>query len=175
MNSSWARLVAFTVIVIAAASGLSACSSPPAADPGDGTGHTHIMDSEIATVNGLAPVGTPSVLKASVTVLDEMVNGVRHLVYRDTRAAGTRTPIHVHPSGGTTCLIYGEMTLFVEGLEPRIARAGDCYWMPADTPMYGYASGSGDSTFFDSFNLTAGQDEWTVVESGQQALNNNFG
>ncbi len=162
-------------VVIAAALGLAGCSSEPSPIPGGGSAHSHSSESGPATVNGLAPVGTPSVLNNSVTVLDEVVDGVRHLVYRDTRAAGTRSPIHVHPSGGTTCVISGEMTLFVEGLEPRIARAGDCYWMPADTPMYGYSSGSGAATFFDAFNLTAGQDEWIVVEPGEEALSHNFG
>ena len=173
--TSWTKSLAVCVLMVFATTALSGCSGVTTPDTSGGSTHTHSMENEFTTVNGLAPVGTPGALKSSVTVLDEMVTGVRHLVYRDTRAAGTRTPIHVHPAGGTTCLISGEMTLFVEGLEPRIARAGDCYWMPADTPMYGYASGSGDSTFFDSFNLTADQVEWIVVEPGEESLDNNFG
>lgn len=135
------------------------------------SGTVHDM---VTTVNGLEPVGTPSVLKQSTRVLDETADGIRHLVYREVRAAGTRSPIHIHSSGGVTCLISGEMTLFVEGLPPSVSRAGDCYWMPANTPMYGYASGTEDATFFDSFNLDPGEETWSVIELGQEELSGNF-
>jgi quercetin dioxygenase-like cupin family protein len=168
---------AFTVVVLASVTTftMTACSGPM---PSDHSTMTHASDPKydmVTTVNGLAPVGTPSVLQQSEKEVDETVNGVRHLVYRDVRAAGTLSPIHVHPSGGITCMISGEMTLFLEGLPPRVARAGDCYGMPANTPMYGYASGTEDATFFDSFDLAPGEEEWDVVEVGQEGLNDNFG
>jgi quercetin dioxygenase-like cupin family protein len=168
---------AFSVVVLASVTtfAMTACSGPV---PSDHSTMTHASGTDhdmVTTVNGLAPVGTPSVLQQSVKEVDETAHGVRHLVYREVRAAGTRSPIHVHPSGGITCIMSGEMTLFLEGLPPRVAQSGDCYWMPPNTPMYGYSSGSTDATFFDSFDLAPGEEEWDVVEVGQEGLNDNFG
>ena len=42
---------------------------------------------------------------------------------RSVRDQGTRSPIHVHPHGGQTCVVAGEMSLYLDG-EPGIQKAG---------------------------------------------------
>ncbi|MCX6416032.1 MAG: cupin domain-containing protein [Actinobacteria bacterium] len=93
-----------------------ASPSPPAAD--------------VTLINGQIPPAPATRLDESTTLLDVVDEGLQHLVYRDTRSPGTRSPIHVHPNGGTTCVLSGQMTLYLQGSEPQVANDGECYWMP---------------------------------------------
>ncbi len=153
------------------AGGLSACTSTPVAEPT----HSHNMMDAPTTVNGLAPIGEARVLATSTRLIDETTDGIRHLVYRDVRAVGTRAAIHMHPYGGSTCVLSGEVTIYIEGKEPQTAGAGDCYWMPIDTPMYAYNSGTVDAVFFDTFNIPPDAEPWVVIEPGMEDQAQNFG
>lgn len=140
---------------------LSAAPSPPAAD--------------VTTINGEVPPGIPTAVDESVTLLDVVDSGIQHLVYRDTRSPGTRSPIHEHPYGGTTCVISGEMTLYLEGSEPQLAREGECYWMPPGLPMTGVNTGVDFAVMIDNFAVVPGQPVWFVIEPGQEGAIDEFG
>jgi hypothetical protein len=113
--------------------------------------------------------GVPSTPKSSLSstlLLDRVPDGEMELsVFLTRRAANTRTPIHKHDSGGVTCVIQGESTLFVEGFEPLKVVAPNCYYMPSGVRMVGYNSGNTDSILYDIFKGKKGFSYWTVVES----------
>ena len=100
--------------------------------------------------------------------------GNEAIVARTTRAPGTRTPLHLHEHGGTTCVLEGEMTLFMEGERPRRAVAGECYFMPAGKAMAGANTGTVNAVMLDVFTVPAGKPVWTVVESAGRELQNQF-
>lgn len=95
-------------------------------------------------------------------------------VARTTRAPGTRTPLHLHEYGGSTCVLEGEMTLFLEGAEPRRAVAGQCYYMPAGKAMAGVNTGTVNAVMLDTFLVPLGMPVWTVVETAGRELQNQF-
>lgn len=140
---------------------LSPAPSPPTAD--------------VTTINGAVPPGTPTAVDESVTLLDVIDSGIQHLVYRDTRSPGTRSPIHEHPYGGTTCVISGEMTLYLEGSDPQLASEGECYWMPPGRPMTGVNTGVDFAVMIDTFAVVPGQPVWYVIEPGQEDAIDEFG
>ncbi len=155
-------------IVLAGCSGSStadevipAAPSPPPAD--------------ITTINGEVPPGEPTKVNVSQTLLDVVDEGLQHLVYQDTRQPGTRSPIHEHPYGGTTCVIAGQMTLYLEGSEPQVANQGDCYWMPPGLPMTGVSTGEDYAIMLDNFAVPPGEPVWWIVEPGESDLEENFG
>ena len=162
------------VRLTAAASGLMAVSIALSGCSFGTTSSEHAGHATVTTVNGSVPPGEPTKVTSSETVLDITEDGTRHLVFRDVRPVGTRSPIHEHPYGGMTCMVAGEMTLYLEGSEPQTAGPGQCYWMPPGLPMSGVNSGTGDAILYDMFNVPAGQPVWQVVETGQEHLQGNF-
>lgn len=149
----------------------SACA-PVTSDSGP---DAHAEHADLMTVNAKTPPGDPTTLLSDETVLDVTdADGMRHLVMRGVRAPGTRAPIHVHPFGGTTCVLEGQMTLYLEGSPEVTAKAGDCYWMPPGLPMSGGNTGSTNAVLHDIFTVPAGQAVWQVVERGQASMQGNF-
>lgn len=168
MRRSRRELGALAGVALAAAvvAGCSAESSSA-----DHEGH----DGEtVSTINGEIPPNEPTRVTESTTLVDVVEDGQRHLVFRDERPAGTRSPIHEHPYGGVTCMESGEMTLYLEGSEPQTAGPGECYWMPPGKPMTGVNTGDGEAVLFDIFTVPEGEAVWKVVEEGQQDLQENF-
>jgi len=100
--------------------------------------------------------------------------GNQFIVERTTRAANTRTPIHLHDHGGVTCVIEGEMTLYLEKSEPKRAVAGECYYMPADLMMAGFNSGTTNAVMHDMFTLPLGASIWRVVEKNAESYQDQF-
>ena len=94
---------------------------------------------------------------------------------RTVREKGTRSPIHVHPYGGQTCVISGEMSLYLEGTdEVKVAGPGECYWMPAGRRMSGVNSADSATFMIDTFVVPAGEQVWIVVEPGMEDSQNQF-
>lgn len=87
-------------------------------------------------------------------------------IHRTVRAPGTRAPIHFHDAGGATCVIEGEMTLYLPDTEPQRAVAGDCYYMPPGEPMSGVNTGTVDAVLLDIFTVPEGTPVWRVIEDG---------
>ena len=94
---------------------------------------------------------------------------------RSVRDKGTRSPIHVHPFGGQTCVVAGEMSLYLEGTdEIKRAGPGDCYWMPAGRRMSGVNSADTPTIMIDSFVVPKGEQVWIVVEPGMEDAQDQF-
>ena len=87
-------------------------------------------------------------------------------VLLNTRGPGTRSAIHSHDSGGVTCILKGQLTLFVEGKAPITRSAGDCYYMPSGLRMIAFNSGRESAVYYDYFNFKAGTNLLTVREGG---------
>lgn len=168
------RVATVSAIGLVASVLLAACSSPeqvdevipaPASPP----------PADVTTINGEIPPGTATKIDESITLLDVTDEGLQHLVYQDRRAPGTRSPIHEHPYGGTTCVLEGQMTLYLDGSEPQVANAGECYWMPPGRPMTGVSTGDVFALMLDNFQVPPGEPVWWVVEPGMEDVVDEFG
>ena len=94
---------------------------------------------------------------------------------RSVRDKGTRSPIHVHPFGGQTCVVSGEMSLYLEGTnEVKPAGHGDCYYMPAGRRMSGVNSADSVTIMIDTFVVPKGEQVWIVVEPGMEDAQGQF-
>lgn len=149
------------VVVIGASLALSICpSGTAAAEPSSPTG-------PVTTINGSVPPGIVLPLENRSTMLDTIQeDGNRVLVIQGIRKAGTRGPIHVHDSGGITCVLKGTATDFVEGHPPMPAPAGTCYYMPPNTPMSVANLGTEDVHLLDTFTLARGEPTIRILEPG---------
>lgn len=173
------RRLSVTAALVSAALVLAACASSGTSEPTSGdvtvTPAPSPPVADVTTINGQVPPGPATAVTESLTRLDIVDDNVQHLVYQDTREPGTRSPIHEHPYGGTTCVLSGQMTLFLEGSDPQVANAGDCYWMPPGLPMTGAATGTDYAVMIDTFAVPPGQPVWWVVEPGQEDISDEFG
>ena len=86
------------------------------------------------------------------------------------RAPRTRTPIHTHDSGGITCLVEGEMTLYVENQKPLRIQTPGCFYMPSGKRMIGYNSGRVVAVLYDTFEGPIDFSHWSVQEEGFMGL-----
>lgn len=173
VNSPCLAAVAAALVVLAN-TGLAGCSSDATVEEPSSARPTP-PPADVTTINGEIPPGPATKVDESVTLLDVVDDGLQHLVYRDTRSPGTRSPIHVHPYGGTTCVLSGQMTLYLQGSQPQVADEGQCYWMPPGLPMTGVSSGVDYAVMIDNFAVPPGEPVWWVVEPGQEGASDEFG
>jgi quercetin dioxygenase-like cupin family protein len=133
-------------------------------------------------VNGKIPPNTPTKTMFESRLLTEPQTdakgnktGMVLVTSRSVRDKGTRSPIHVHPFGGQTCVVSGEMSLYLDG-EPeiKVAGPGDCYYMPAGRRMTGVNSADTRTIMIDTFVVPAGDQVWIVVEPGMEDAQNQF-
>jgi len=102
---------------------------------------------------------------SSVLKIDHVKqNGRVTTVFLATREPGTRTAIHSHDDAGVTCIVQGEMTLYMEGVSPIRKQAGDCYYMPSGVRMIGVNSGKFVAKFYDFFNYKDTGSPFTIRE-----------
>lgn len=128
-------------------------------------------------INGKPLPMNPSKSMFETRVLEatEGLDGKVIITSRTVRQAGTRSPIHMHPQGGQTCVISGEMTLYMDGAEPQVAPEGSCYWMPPGRRMSGVNTAEGQATIMlDTFIVPVGTRVWEVVEPGFEDAQNQF-
>lgn len=127
-------------------------------------------------INGkpLPMVAAKSTSETIVLNTKEGLGDKELITFRTVRAKGTRSPIHMHPHGGQTCVLSGEMTLYLDGAEPLKASAGSCYWMPPNRRMSGVNTADGETIMLDSFVVPTGSDIWVVVEPGLGNTSNQF-
>ncbi|MSO87476.1 MAG: cupin domain-containing protein [Acidimicrobiia bacterium] len=119
------------------------------------------------TINGEAlPNQATMAFKSRELSREPSAPGMETVIVETIRKAGTRSPIHTHVFGGATCLVSGEMTLYLEGAEPAMATAGTCYFMPPDRLMSGVNSGTQTAVMHDIFTLPTGDPVWTIDEPG---------
>lgn len=119
----------------------------------------------VSTINGTVPPGVLLPLQDISTMIDTIdANGQRLYVIQGVRKPGTRSPIHVHEYGGHTCVLSGTMTDYMEGHEPMTVPAGQCYYMPPNTPMAAANLGTEDVRITDTFTLPPGAPTITVID-----------
>lgn len=179
------RCVSIAALVVAAAGCLSACSQESAPTVASATPSTFTPSDQavidemnalplVSTINGQQLPGTPMLVKSSLIQVDAPHAGRQVRVYQDIREPGTRSPIHVHPFGGWTCIASGQATLFAEGHDPVSAKAGECFDMPALTPMSNLNDGNVPAVLLDNFVTPPGAPIWRVIEADQQHLGTEF-
>lgn len=169
------RLGAFSAALVLA---MAACGNDDSADGGQGGhggDHGGPTPTDVTTINGAVPPGKVTKTMESepmISSFDGFGNEIH--VVRSVRAFGTRSPIHMHEHGGITCVVEGEMTLYLEGAEPERAPAGQCYYMPPGKVMSGVNTGRTDAVMHDIFTIPEGTDIWKVVEAGQGDAQDEF-
>lgn len=127
----------------------------------------------VTKINGEVPPGM--VTQADVKLLLRAPLSGDQVLYQYlwVRPAGTRAPIHTHPTGGSTCIIEGETTLRIEGIPgSRTYRAGECVFMPKDVLMVNFMSGTKQTTAIDTFILGPGDKPLNVFEPGHTHIYN---
>lgn len=129
---------------------------------GDMPSHTH---SHVTTINGQPLPVDPFPLQNVTVMLDTLdSHGNRLIITRGTRKAQTRAAIHIHIYGGHTCVLSGEITIFMEGSPPAKQPSGTCYYMPPDVHMTATNLGTEDVLLTDTFTLPPGADPLTELE-----------
>ena len=118
-------------------------------------------------INGTKPPGRVADLVNSTKLIDSIrPDGMQLLVFKGTRLPGTRVAIHVHEFSGFTCVLSGQITDFVEGNKKAIYGPGECYYMPANTPMTAANLGNEPSVLIDSFVVPPGKPVIQKIEPG---------
>ena len=119
----------------------------------------------VNTINGKELPGMVAGLEDVSIMLDTIdANGHQVIVSKGTRKAGTRVKIHIHEYGGHTCVLTGEITDFIEGMEPKKFPAGSCYYMPPNVPMSAANLGTVDAVLIDTFIVPKGAPTITILE-----------
>ncbi len=145
------RLVVLLLVVLAVSAGVTGAAQLP----------------DVTTINGVVPpLTTTLAFKSERLSVVNNRNGTQTIVIRTTRKAGTRAPIHTHAHGGTTCVLKGQMTLYMDGSKPATKKAGSCYFMPRERLMTGVNIGKGTAVMLDIFTVPIGDDVWTVRQPG---------
>ncbi len=122
---------------------------------------------DVTTINGeVPPLRTTLAFKSQTVSVGDNGNGYQTIVIRTTRKAGTRSPIHTHNYGGTTCVLKGQMTLYLDGSKPATKKAGSCYFMPPGPLMAGLNTGKVTAVMIDMFTVPIGDPVWTVRQPG---------
>ncbi|MSO95964.1 MAG: hypothetical protein EXQ81_09260 [Thermoleophilia bacterium] len=134
--------------------------------------HPNIEQSD--KINGKVPPNKPSKTMSETRLITEEIldpkgkpTGWVMITNLSTRGQGTRAPIHIHPYGGQTCVLAGELSLYLEG-EPTIQKTGPghCYYMPAGPRMTAVNSANIDSIFLDTFVVPKSAESWIIVAPG---------
>ncbi len=145
------RLVVFALVVLAVSVGVAGAVQLP----------------DVTTINGeVPPLRTTLAFKSQTVSVGDNGNGYQTIVIRTTRKAGTRSPIHTHDYGGTTCVLKGQMTLYLDGSKPATKKAGSCYFMPPGHLMAGLNTGKVTAVMLDMFTVPIGDEVWTVRQPG---------
>ncbi len=119
----------------------------------------------INTINGQPLPGTMAELVDTSIMLDTIdAHGYQIIVSKGTRKAGTRAKIHMHEYGGHTCVMTGEITIFIEAQGPQKFPGGNCYYMPPNVAMAALNLGSLDAVLIDTFVVPKGSPTITFLE-----------
>jgi quercetin dioxygenase-like cupin family protein len=144
------------------------------------TPNPNIERSDLINGKKLPNKATKTMFESRLLTVEQLdakgkTTGMVLVTSRSVREKGTRSPIHVHPFGGQTCVVSGEMSLYLEGTdEVKTAGPGECYYMPAGRRMSGVNSADGVTIMIDTFVVPKGEQVWIVVEPGMEDAQNQF-
>ena len=135
-----------------------------------GSAATSAQEPENNKINGKVPKApTKCLVETGVEPFSYKLHRRIFKIEPGLRAPGTRSPVHVHPNSGATCVINGEMTLILQGKENKTFK-GDisqglvsCYPMPAPTnsdinKMSAVNTGTDPAHIIDIFPVPKGVD-----------------
>ena len=128
--------------------------------------HAAVADQQqVTTINGKSLPGIVRGLQNQEVITDQLrPDGNRVLIMKGTRLPGTRVPIHIHKHSGITCIFTGMITDFMEGQSPQQFGPGECFYMPANTPMSAANLGDEPVELIDIFVLPENEPPMTVIE-----------
>ena len=169
------KLKAAAVIALAALSYSGAMWAQEKAPPTSPTEISDLIDGKALPMKPARSTSEVRVLSTDMLNKQGQATGMKIMSHRTVRAAGTRSPIHAHPYGGQTCILSGEMTLYLDGgTPPQRAVAGDCYWMPPFHRMSGVNTGATEAVMIDTFITPSENEIWVVMEPGMEGDQNQF-
>ena len=122
----------------------------------------------LSTINGIEPPARAQRYASGADVLLNVKSGGKvYRIEKGTRAAGTRSGVHIHDSGGITWILEGaDITLYAQGISPTTFQERQRYYMPANTPMSANNVSTRDSELMDLFVYPVGGSPITVLEPG---------
>ncbi len=125
-------------------------------------------DYPLSTINGSTP---PARAQRYADGGDVLLNvkhkGNIYLIEKGNRAAGTRSGVHIHDSGGNTWILKGgDIVLYAQGISPTTFTARQRYYMPANIPMSANNLSKTDAKLMDLFVYPVGGSPITVLEPG---------
>ena len=128
--------------------------------------HAAVADQQqVTTINGKSLPGIVRGLQNQEVITDQLrPDGNRVLIMKGTRLPGTRVPIHIHKHSGITCIFTGMITDFMEGQSPQQFGPGECFYMPANTPMSAANLGDEPVELIDIFVLPENEPAMSVIE-----------
>lgn len=123
---------------------------------------------KITTINNVSLPGTTSLLQNVNFIRNGPDgNGMHVSVAKGDRTPNTRVGIHIHEHGGYTCVVEGEIKLYVQGQKDATYLAGDCYYMPPNVFMAAYnPSTTKSAKLIDVFRFRTGDKPITYCEPG---------
>ena len=113
-------------------------------------------------INGEVPPG--KIGGVNEILLSQTVDGMHRYVSKVTREPGLRVYVHYHHFPVTTCIIQGQTTLYLEGHQPMVTKAGHCFTMPANTKGVNYNSGKEIAVYIDFMVLPEGVEKIVPLE-----------
>ena len=116
-------------------------------------------------LNGQRLSATPALSEKTTTVYDYVKDGFEYASFTNTRAAGLRVAAHIHPFPSKTTVLQGEVTVFMDGAQPQVFKAGDTYEMPAFVRMAPLSSGDVPMVVQDFFVIPVGLPLWIIDEN----------
>ena len=117
-------------------------------------------------ING-QPLTAPLGGAVSRNLYQQQVGAEERIVAITTRQAGYRGPIHYHPRSVTSCLLEGSVTRYIDGQQPQVLAAGQCFTMPANTRVAVVAGPRGYS-MLDVFVKDPSAPIWIPLEASSQ-------
>jgi hypothetical protein len=122
----------------------------------------------LSTINGSEPPARAQRYAEGTDILLNVKNGGKvYRIEKGNRAAGTRSGVHIHDSGGITWILDGaDITLYAQGISPTTFKERQRYYMPANTPMSANNLSDINSELMDLFVYPVGGSPITVLEPG---------
>ena len=120
----------------------------------------------MTTINGSEPPAEVSRYTNGIKyLLNAEFKGKRYVVETGNRASGTRSGVHMHESGGVTWILDGgEMTIYVQGLNPAVFEEEERFYMPSSVPMSAVNLSGRDSVQMNIFVAPIGEGLATVLD-----------
>ena len=129
-------------------------------------GESSQWPTKLLTINGAEPDGEVSRYTNGIKyLLNVEYEGNQYKIETGNRASHTRSGVHMHESGGVTWILDGgDMTIYVEDLDPTTFEEETRFYMPSNVPMSAANLSEQDSVQMNIFLAPIGQKLATVLD-----------